>query len=496
MAQKEQKSPSRDLRLAVLQETAHISPEMEECQEGSQSNEGHQERKKLPSEQPVPSTGSQDQREVQEKSSCNEWDTDLEEDEVTTQRQSSFRTERYLQACRQTGAIPVSSFIRHVDEPVLNLNHYCMGPLGAKALAKALQSDNAITHLELEDNNIQAEGTCYLRNMLQENIAIQSLNLSHNRLGLKGATIINHMLLDNYNVKTIKLSGNDWDDSAAKCLVESLQSDYVVKELDLSHNRFCEAGGEHLGHILGSNVGIEVLNLSWNHLRMRGAVALCTGLRVNSTLKELRLSHNGFGRIEVESLGQALKQNSTLVLLDLSSNNIDNEAVTLLCQGLTFNSTLKVLKLSHNPMTNIGALTLLKTIKNTTNSAVEEIDISSVFVCETFLKLLEEARQRCPALDVQYTVLSSVTRNLSALGVFKKFLEEKKESSVDFFQALDKEQTMQVSTSAFRKAMKDANAPLDKRQLEWLIKKFDKNCSAVISYRLVCEQLRYVDLCQ
>lgn len=33
-------------------------------------------------------------------------------------------------------------------------------------------------------------------------------------------------------------------------------------------------------------------------------------------------------------------------------------------------------QLSHNPLTNIGALTLLKTVKNNTRSAVEKIDIS------------------------------------------------------------------------------------------------------------------------
>lgn len=34
--------------------------------------------------------------------------------------------------------------------------------------------------------------------------------------------------------------------------------------------------------------------------------------------------------------------------------------------------------------------------------------------------------------------------------------------------------------------MQAANVPLDQRQLEWLIKKFDENCTATIIYRLVC----------
>lgn len=59
--------------------------------------------------------------------------------DATNQRQSSSQAELYLQACRQTGATPVSSFLRHLGEANLNLNHYGLGPLGAKALAIALQ---------------------------------------------------------------------------------------------------------------------------------------------------------------------------------------------------------------------------------------------------------------------------------------------------------------------------------------------------------------------
>ncbi|XP_039637592.1 leucine-rich repeat-containing protein 74A-like isoform X1 [Perca fluviatilis] len=457
------------------------------------SEEEEEEEQQL-SDQSVLPTGSQDQLEDEEKptqaqevNSGDEWDTDLETDNATNEKQCLSCAELYLQACWWTGSVPVSSFRRHLGEASLNLNHYGVGPLGAKALAIVLQNDIVVTNLELEDNGLGAEGARYMVEMLQTNISIQSLNLSNNQLHLEGAHIISKMLLDNYYIKSLKLSGNDFDDSAVKYFADALKGDYVVKELDLSHNRFCNTGGEHLGHMLATNVGIEVLNLSWNHLRMGGAVALSAGLKVNSTLKQLQLSWNGFGHIEAESLGQALKQNSTLVLLDLSSNSIDDQAATLLCQGLAANDTLRVLKLSHNPLTNIGALTLLKTITNNMKSAVEEIDISTVFVCEAFVELLEKARQGRPALDVRHSAMSSVTRNSSALQIFQKFLEERNESILDFFQALDKEGTTKVSTAAFRKAVKAANIPLDQRQLEWLIRMFDKKCTATIIYRLVCE---------
>ncbi|KAF3702818.1 Leucine-rich repeat-containing protein 74A [Channa argus] len=214
--------------------------------------------------------------EKQERHSGEDWDTDLETEDPQNRRQSLSRAELYLKACQQTGTSPVSSFLSHLGEAHLNLNYYGLGPLGAKALAIALQCDNDTTNLELEHNGLQAEGVRYLMKMLQRNTTICSL--------------------------------------------------------------------------------------------------------VNSTLKELQLSYNNFGYMEAKSLGQALKKNCTLVLLDLSSNNMDDQAVTLLCEGLASNNTLSILK---------------------------------------------------------------------------RFLKERNETIMDFFQALDKEGVMEVSTLAFMKAVKD-----------------------------------------
>lgn len=35
--------------------------------------------------------------------------------------------------------------------------------------------------------------------------------------------------------------------------------------------------------------------------------------------------------------------------------------------------------------------------------------------------------------------------------------------------------------------MQEANIPLDQQQLDWLLRKFDKNCTATIMYRSVCD---------
>lgn len=46
--------------------------------------------------------------------------------------------ELYLEACRLVGVVPVSYFIRNMEEPYVNLNHHGLGPYGTKAIAIAL----------------------------------------------------------------------------------------------------------------------------------------------------------------------------------------------------------------------------------------------------------------------------------------------------------------------------------------------------------------------
>ena len=44
----------------------------------------------------------------------------------------------YLQACRDSGVIPVSYFHRNMQQPEVDIKHHGLGPMGAKAIAIAL----------------------------------------------------------------------------------------------------------------------------------------------------------------------------------------------------------------------------------------------------------------------------------------------------------------------------------------------------------------------
>ncbi|KAI4872464.1 hypothetical protein NFI96_021054, partial [Prochilodus magdalenae] len=415
------------------------------------------------------------------------WDIYKEtEAERKSSRKDMSTAELYLQACKLVGVVPVSYFLRNLGCATINLNHHGLGPLGGKALAVALVTDMHTSTLELADNFLLAEGARYLMEMLRANFTIQNLDLSNNHLQSAGAECVAKMLLDNISMKSIKLSGNEFAEEDARWFAEAFSSNYRVKELDLSHNQFSGRGGEYLGQMLANNEGIELLDLSWNHLRMKGAVAFCAGLKVNVTLKHLDLSWNGFGNEGALALGEALKFNNTLVYLDLSNNRITNEGVAMLCKGLEANDTLRTLKLAYNSLTVEGALALISVVRNTPKTAIEEINICNVLVNENFVQLLELTCQEHPSLEVLYGgvggfIAKKPPKRPDPMKVIQDYLDERKLRLWDFFRNIDKDGTMRVPVSEFRKAQ--SSIPLDRFQIEELIQRLDRDRTGIVDYR-------------
>ncbi|NXI62503.1 LR74A protein, partial [Anseranas semipalmata] len=422
-------------------------------------------------------------------------DTDLEVEDPEKAFAGVIGANLYLEACRLMEVVPVSHFTQNLAKPYINLNHHGLGPKGVKAIAIALVSNATVTHLELEDNCILAEGAICLAEMLRENCSLQELNISNNQLDTEGAEAIASLLLDNASyLRALQLSGNNFGEEAASCLAEALMGNYQVKELDLSHNEFSEKGGQLLGQMLGSNTTLEFLDLSWNHLRRKGTVALGTGLKGNGALKILNLSWNSIGNEGAQALGEALKVNNVLVHLDISNNQINNEGAKKLCRGLEVNGNLEVLKMANNPLTVEGATALVISVRKNPNSMMGEINISNVLVNETFIKLLDLVCQTRPELDVIHgEVEGCISKNAKQrphpMKVIQKYLNEHNLQLWDFFRKIDKDGNMKIPVTAFRRAMmQQSSIPLDRVQIRELVRKLDRNQTGIVDYSHLKEQ--------
>ncbi|XP_038147440.1 leucine-rich repeat-containing protein 74A [Cyprinodon tularosa] len=413
-------------------------------------------------------------------------DLEFEEKKKTTEEMSV--AEVYMEACKLVGVVPVSCFIRNLGSPTVTLTYHGLGPSGCKALCIALVSDVHIRTLELAYNNIQAEGVKCLVELLRANFTIQYLDLSNNHIRSEGAEDVAKMLLDSISLKSIKLSGNRFKDDDARFFTEALSTNSRIKDLDLSHNEFRERGGEYLGQLLANNEGLEVLDLSWNHLRMKGAVAFSAGLKVNTMLKHLDLSWNGFGNEGALAVGEALKFNNTLVHLNLSNNCLTNEGVRMLCRGLEYNETLRELLLAYNSITVEAALVLVNVVRNTPKTALEQINICNVLVNESFVNVLDLTCQEHPGLNVQYGgvggfIAQKPPKPVDPMKVIQDYLDKRKLRLWDFFRNIDKDGTMRVSVTDFRKAVQQSSIPLNRYQIEELINRLDRDRTGIVDYR-------------
>ncbi|XP_011843690.1 PREDICTED: leucine-rich repeat-containing protein 74A isoform X2 [Mandrillus leucophaeus] len=395
--------------------------------------------------------------------------------------------ELYLEACKLVGVVPVSYFIRNMEESCVNLNHHGLGPRGTKAIAIALVSNTAVTKLELEDNCIMEEGVLSLVEMLQENYYLQEMNISNNHLGLEGARIISDFFERNSSsIWNLELSGNDFKEESAAPLCQALSTNYRIKKLDLSHNQFSDIGGEQLGQMLAINVGLTSLDLSWNNFHTRGAVALCNGLRGNVTLTKLDLSMNGLGNEGAVALGEVLRLNSCLVYLDVGGNDIGNEGASKISKGLESNESLRVLKLFLNPISMDGAILLILAIKRNPKSRMEELDISNVLVSEQFMKTLDGVYAVHPQLDVVFKAVQGLSAKktifllTNPMKLIQNYADQHKITVMDFFKSLNPTGTMKMSVDEFQKVMiEQTKVPLNQYQVREVIKKLDEKTGMV-----------------
>nr|KAF6501212.1 leucine rich repeat containing 74A [Molossus molossus] len=113
-------------------------------------------------------------------------ETDLEIED-TEKLFTTGQKELYTEACKLMGVVPVSCFLRNMEESYMNLNHHGLGPHGTKAIAIAL------------------------------------VNISDNALGLEGAKIISEFLQRNSSsLFNLQLSGNNFKDDSAELLCQAL----------------------------------------------------------------------------------------------------------------------------------------------------------------------------------------------------------------------------------------------------------------------------------
>nr|CAB3263531.1 leucine-rich repeat-containing protein-like [Phallusia mammillata] len=423
--------------------------------------------------------------EILEDKSDDGYDTDLEVEESKDEYDATGKT-TYRDACKQYGVIPVSYFLRHMQDSELIMRHHGLGPAGAKAIAVSLVSNTKILKLDLSDNWLNPQGGIAISDMLIENCYISELILSDNHLQCAGAKAICETLQENVTINRVTLSGNDFDDAASVPLSEFITTTQKIEQLDLSNNNFGQKAGKLFGPAISENTSIKDLNLSWNQFRRAGAEAIAAGIGANIFLKSVNLSWNGLGLEGAKALGDALRNNNVLEELDVRNNRISTEGAVLLAKGLLSNQTLRILKIGKNPIQSAGAFGIVTALRQNTESLIEHLDFSDVVVNKDFVELEKEVKEARPKLVIIHggaeTDKVKPKPRADPMSKLRQYIEDNNLRLVDFFNQFDEDHSMTVTREEFQKGVETAGILLTNDEMHQLLDQLDKDGDGEINY--------------
>uniref|UniRef100_A0A8C5LNE5 Uncharacterized protein n=1 Tax=Leptobrachium leishanense TaxID=445787 RepID=A0A8C5LNE5_9ANUR len=461
--------------------SAKVRPDSKEKEDGKTSE---LQDSKDPSEVETLDKSSEKQF-IDPKGKEEDWDSDLEEEEVTESYDPTGKA-KYLSACQFFGVVPVSYYLRHIQDSDLVMRHRGLGLPAVKALALSLVTNTSIVRLDLSDNWLEGEGAAAIADMLKENCYVSELCLSDNRLGLRGAKAISLMLAENTTLRKVDLSGNKFDDRDAPYFSEALINNQKLECLDISHNMFGDRSGEVIGTAISENTGLLDLNLSWNCFHGKGAIAVAKGLGANIFLRVLDLSYNGFGNDGAQALGEAMKINNVLEELNISNNRISLQGAMRFALCLKENKNLKTLQMSRNPMKSEGCFAILKAIHANSGSAIESLEFCDIVVNKEFDDLYEAMKERIPNLSVKHggnaDLFKRGSTKIDPLNKIRQYIMEKNIQLPEWFTQTNNEKNILLSHEEFEEQLMRAGIMIPKEDVTNVLEVLDKEKTGTVDF--------------
>ncbi|XP_017945538.1 leucine-rich repeat-containing protein 74B isoform X2 [Xenopus tropicalis] len=351
------------------------------------------------------------------------WDTELEVEEIKEQYDPTGKA-KYLSACQFYGVIPVSYFLRHLQDPELVMRHHGLGPQATKALAVTLVTNTRIVTLDLSDNWLGGEGAAAIAEMLKENCYISGETL--------GTAIA-----ENTGMLELNLSWNNFRGKGAAAIARGLGANIFLKAIDLSYNGFGNDGAAALGEALKVNNVLEDINISNNRISVQGAVRFAMCLKANKTLRILKISRNPMQSEGCFAILKAIQANSESAMecLDFSDILVNKEFDDLYN---TMKAALPNLSVKHggnpdmfkkqvpklDPMKKVIQYIKEHNLQVDELSKVPEEDKSLPMTYEEFQKNLTGAGIVLPHNDLQQLIdfLDTNKSNMIDFSVFQKGL--------------------------------------------------------------------------
>eukprot|EP00808_Paulinella_micropora_P023617 g11890.t1 len=297
-----------------------------------------------------------------------------------------------LEAFRAGRRVVLTKFVANYEGKSLDLSSENLGQVGASAVAKGLQVNEALQVLSLMGNNIGPEGAKAIADMLKENKTVIELRMGTNKIGPAGAEAIANMLKVNQSIERIyiqgdwipvasfrdgkttdmDLSGKSYGDLDAIVIASLLTVNNTLVKFDIRGNKIGPAGAAAIANMLKENKECKLakIDISWNEIGAEGALHIAKALEVNQSIEriyiqgdwipvasfrdgkttDMDLSGKSYGDLDAIVIASLLTENKEckLEVLDISSNSIGAEGARHIAKALENKKALRIVETNRS----------------------------------------------------------------------------------------------------------------------------------------------------
>jgi len=143
-----------------------------------------------------------------------------------------------------------------------------------------------VTNIDLDSNEIGAEGAKEIAEALKKNSSVTTIDLWGNKIGADGAKAIAEALAENSSVTKINLRYNDIGDDGAKEIAEALKKNSSVNDINLSSNAIGADGGMAIAEALAENTSVTYIYLYGNNISRTDEALIISKTASNQILKK------------------------------------------------------------------------------------------------------------------------------------------------------------------------------------------------------------------
>ena len=285
-------------------------------------------------------------------------------------------------------------------------------------LVKHILSNNSLTYLYLQNNQIGDDSLEILAFLLSKNYKIHTLDLSYNKFTSKGVSkLCEGIMSKDTRLIEISLANNNLDETSLTYLADAITNSEQLYSVNLSYNNFSKGNcGMIIADMIKKDTKLKNVNLVACHLGLK-TKEIFAALEENQTITFIDLSVNDIGNnLEMfKGLAKMLQNNKNIKYLYLDTNYItDRDFDIIINEGITKSVNLNYLSLKSNKITLSSIKRLSDSIKKDNRKLLEQ-----------YLKNLKK-----PKKDVNFFLRTSyqtdvLVRDYKYLEIIEAELQEK-----------------------------------------------------------------------